>query len=658
MNEYLSMDQVFINKITDIIHANLLNEKFGVEELAKETGISRSSIHRKLKSITHKSISQFIREIRIKRAMEMLQNNLGTASEIGFRVGFNSPAYFSKCFHEYYGYPPGVVEKRRSEAFSEKQPGLPASLVRFDHDHISNRRRKLLPGTSKIKFTIIFLAGIIIGFLVIYSIYSKDPKRPIELSLIDSEKSIAILPFINLSTDPESQYFADGVADNIRKQLSGIRELRVISHTTAEKFRGRNDFAQEIAKNLGTNFILEGSVQEYENKVRIMVSLINARMDQNVWSKIFDTTLSNIFAIQNDIAKNIAGELQNILSKNELEQIEKNQTNNPEAYKQYLKGRFLQNSYTEEELKASIKYFENSVAIDPDYSLAYGGLADAYYQLTRFGWLAGQEGYNKAKEFALRALEIDKNLSEAQTTLGAILYWNEWKWEEAREKLIYAIELNPNNANAYMAYAELLDILGQTDEAIIQINRAIELSPLNTMSYMAKAFFLYDQGKLQEALDIFTEVEELNSDFVYSYWGCFYSYLKQGKDLNAMEELQKIICMDTSTIKYYTVIKEIYNKSGTNGLMNWLIEIQHICPKLTFNDNSSPYVLAKWYAILDKKEEALDILEMALEDRSTNIPRINTNPDFDNLHSEARFKAIIKEIGLSKYQNDHRKSQN
>ena len=284
-------------------------------------------------------------------------------------------------------------------------------------------------------------------------------------------------------------------------------------------------------------------------------------------------------------------------------------------------------------------------------------MADAYYQLTRFGWLSTPEGYNRARVFALKALDIDKNLSDAQTTLGAILYWNDWKWDEAQKKLEHVIELNPNNAKAYMVYAELLGILGETDKAITMINKAIELGPLNSMFYMAKAFFLYDQGKLQEALDTFTDVKEINPDFIYSYWGCFYAYLKQGMESKAVEELQKIICMDTSTIKYEAVVKEIYNKSGKNGIMNWLIEIQAVCPKLLFNDNSSPYVLAKWYAILDKKEEVLDILEKALEDRSTNIPRINTNPDFDNLHSEARFMAIIKEIGLSKYQDDHKKSK-
>jgi TolB-like protein len=465
--------------------------------------------------------------------------------------------------------------------------------------------------------------------------YLKDP---------DGRISIAVIPFENWSQSEDFEHLGEAMANEISTALTNIEEFNIKSFTSTSRYKGSDKPSiSQIGRELGAKCIIEGSVERQDQDVSIHVQLILASKNDHLWAEEFKGQWKDIFTIRDDITRKIAAKLEAVLTPKEKELVEKRETKNAEAYNLYLQGRFFWNKRTEEGLKKSVEYFEKSVEEDPGYALAYAGLADAYYISTLYGWLPKPEGYNRAKKFALRALEIDQNLAEAYATLGTILYWSEWKWEEARKEIVHAIALNPNYANAYMVYSELLDILGETDEAIIQINRAIELDPLVSMFYVAEAIFLYNTGKFEESLNAYLKVEELNSDYVYAFWGCFYIYVMQDKGLNAVEELQKIMRMDTSTIKYTKVIIEIYNKSGAKGLLNWVIELQLNSPK------PSPSLLTRCYAILDKKEEALDWLEKELEDRPTDLPRINTNPDFNNLRSEPRFLALLEKMGLSEY---------
>jgi tetratricopeptide (TPR) repeat protein len=376
--------------------------------------------------------------------------------------------------------------------------------------------------------------------------------------------------------------------------------------------------------------------------MRISVQLIRALNEGHVWSEVYDREWKDIFDVQSDIAQRIAEELKTVLSSEEKENIEKSQTQNPEAYNYYLQGRFFINHRTEDGFKKSIEYFEKAVTSDPDYALAYAGLADAYFLFAWYQLFPRPEGYNKAKEYILKALAIDPNLAEAHTVLGGLLYWNEWKWEEARKELILAIELNPNFVTAHSYYSELLDILQQNNEARRQINIALKLDPFFLMMHSLSALYYYHENKLNEALVECKKMQELDPDRNL-YMIFFHIYVRMGEDQLAIETLQKALLRDTLLAENTNFVKDVYNKSGMNGIFQWLIELELKKP------TPNSWTIARWYAMMDRKQESLSYLEKVFDERIPDLPRINNDPDFYNLRSEQRFVSLIAKMGLSEY---------
>jgi TolB-like protein len=486
------------------------------------------------------------------------------------------------------------------------------------------------------------VVAIVVAAFFIFNIIGKR-KQAEDLSKL--EKSIAVLPFENLSSDEEQAWFSDGITDVIINQLSKISDLRVLGRTSTLKYKETEEKKSiaEIGEELGVNFIIEGTVQRQENKMRISVQLIRALNEGHIWSDIYDREWKDIFDIQSDIAQRIAMELKTALTPEVKEQIEKSQTNNPEAYNLYLQGRFHWYKRTEEGLNKSVEYFEKALAADPNYALAYAGLADAYFIQTWWRWIPWIEGHTRAKEYALKALEIDKNLAEAHTVLGGILNWNDWNFEEARKELLLAVKLDPNFAIARQYYSELLDVLRENYEARLQINIALKLDPFYPMLHSMSSMYYYNEGKLKESLDEYHVMMELAPHLAKNNWTPLFIKIRQGEDIKDFEELQKIILLDTMNAKYANIVKEVYDKSGTKGLLNLLIEVE------LNNSNPSPYRLAHLYAFLGKNEEALDYLDKVMEEKYPQILRIYSNPNFDNLRSEPRFIALIEKMGLSNY---------
>ena len=485
--------------------------------------------------------------------------------------------------------------------------------------------------------SLIILAMIVFGYFFI-------PKHP--NSSKPFEKSIAVLPFTNLSDDPEQEYFSDGIVDAILDHLFKIGELKVTSGTSTKKYKKTELTVKEIGRELGVSSILEGSVQKIGNNVRITAQLIDARTDIHLWSETYDRNISDIFTIQSEVAQNVARELKATLTLKEKGQIEKNQTNNVEAYNLYLQGRFFWDTRTKNGLNRSIEYFEKAITIDPDYALAYAGLADSYFIQAYWGWIPWNEGVVKSKKAVLLALDFDKNLAEAHTVLGALLNYKEWKWEDARKELQIAIELNPNFVTAHHYYAELLNILRQNDEARKQINIALQLDPFLPVLHRLSLDYFYAEGKLKESLDECFTLQELDPEYSNRslYRAEFIIYYKQKEDVKALVALQKYLYMDTLKVTSSNVVKDVYDRAGINGLWNWLIESE------LKKSNPRLLKLASDYARIGKQEEALVWLEKAFENPPPGFADINNDPDFDNLRSEPRFQAIINKMGLSGYQ--------
>jgi TolB-like protein/Tfp pilus assembly protein PilF len=492
---------------------------------------------------------------------------------------------------------------------------------------------------NKVKIIItslIILALVVLGYFFIpkHSNYS-----------IPVEKSIAVLPFTNLSNDPEQEYFSDGIVEAILDHLFKIGELKVTSGTSTKKYKKTELSVKEIGRELSVSSVLEGSVQKIGNNVRITAQLIDTKTDVHLWSETYDRNISDIFSIQSEVAQTVARELKATLTSKAKGQIEKNQTNNVEAYNLYLQGRFFWNKRTKNGLNRSIEYFEKAITTDPDYALAYAGLADAYFIQAYWGWIEWNHGVAKSKEAVLRALDIDKNLAEAHTVLGALLNYKEFKWEEARKELQRAIDLNPNFVTAHHYYSELLNILRQNDEARKQINIALQLDPFLPVLHNLSSVFFYNAGNLKEAIDECLVLQELDPEFRNRSFHLreFKIYCKQKEGLKALEALQSFLYIDTLKVINKDALKEVYNFSGINGLLNWLIESE------LKKSKPEPLKLAGEYAIIGKNEEALDWLEKEFENPQPGFADINNDADFDNLRSEPRFQSIIKKMGLSAY---------
>ena len=662
MEEHHSMDQVFISKLTEIVLANLTDGNFNVEKLAREASISRVTLYRRVRSIKHQDVSQFIRDVRLQRAIEMLQNHEGSVADIAFKVGFGSPSYFNKCFHDHYGFPPGEVRKiANTESLSNITDGqFGESGIQKDLKSKPDVR-SFSKGIQN-KNLLIPLFGILSGLLVIYLLYVLVIKdSSIRLDSKHPEKSIVVLPFKNLSDDSESQYFADGITEDILNHLFRIKELRVISRTTAESFRGNPISSPEIARKLNVNYVLEGSVYKSENKTKLFVQLIDARNDQHILSEKYEEDMTNIFELQSDIAKEIANALETVLTPEVIKRIEKMPTRSPEAYDNYLKARFLVNKtidaqrvdISREGLMRSILYFEKAIAADSAFAEAFAGLAGSLYNLSAWGWYQPYfEGINKAKGFYAKALEIDPDCAEAHAVKGACLLYPERRFEEAGKELETAIRLNKYFAEAHQWYAQLLMITGPIKEARVHMDETLELEPYFWLAHNLNSFICYFEGKNKEGIDACRYGRDLNPYSIDNDWLFIIHYAKLGDGGNASLELKNIFSRYLGTDQYENEISNAFNKAGINGLFSWLIDLNINKPVYLEGLNGDPFYIAWWYAILGEKEETLHWLGKAHESKS--IPYhyfdlITTNPDFDFIRDDPRFLKVLEEFSLAPY---------
>jgi len=657
MEEPLSLDQAFIGRVTDVILSNLGNEQFGVEDLSREMGMSHATILRRLRSYTHLSVSQFIREIRLQKAHEMLLQNLGTVSEISYRVGFGSPSYFNKCFHEYYGYPPGEVRKIESPTNNSKAD-KPDLLHLAELQSGEARTASATGKWVKInKDRLIVASGILAGLVLVWFLYSaviKERGTSAYTGIGSNEKSIVVLPFKNLSGDADNQYFADGVTVDLRDHLSRIRGLKVISGTTSEHFRARILPIPELAKELGVSYVLEGSAQTDKEMARVSVQLIDARQDRQLLSETFDRDLSDIFSVQSEIAQIVAAKLEEVLSAEEIERIGKIPTESSEAYTFYLKGRYFWNLRTNVDLLTSIDYFEKSIEADPGYATAYAGLADAFYIMARrvwipaveapVDWIPSEESFRIAEETAQKALTLDPDLAEAHAVLGGI-YASHWQWKKARMEYQKAIELNPNYSIAYFYYATLLDHLGENEEARKQLNIAIKLDPFSRAINHQSMNLYYNQGNFQEALNTLNESKKMGIALSpYPYY--FYIYMYLGEDSLAYATFRKVPDPDITDTESEESLQLMFEESGSRGILEWMNN-----KKLNKVEPFEMYNLAKRYAILGETSESLDWLERAFQAGFVGISAVYNSYDFRNLRGEPRFNALLRKMNLPEYKS-------
>ncbi len=461
-----------------------------------------------------------------------------------------------------------------------------------------------------------------------------------------SGHSIAVLPFTNMSSEPENEYFSDGLTEEIIAHLAKIRALKVISRTSVMRYKQTSKPLMLIATELGVRHILEGSVRKQGNHLRITAQLVDALEDAHLWAETYRGTVEDVFDIQERVAGEIAEALKLKLSPQEQKNIEKRQTENTEAYQLYLKGRYFWNKRTEEALKKGIEYFEQAIEKDPGYALAYAGLADSYNVLSAYTLIAPKEAIPRMRAAALKALEIDATLGEAHISLAWMTACYDWDWKTAEREFKLGLELNPNYATGHHWYALFLSNMGRSDEAMIAIKKAQELDPFSLMintnvgwwvGYFARQ---YDQGinQLHKTL-------EMDPNFVMAHYGLALSYNEIGKYSEAILECQKAREFSggrlemTAALGYSQALAG--NRKETAKILGELKEVLS-------RRYVSSYSIALIYLVLDDKEQALEWLEKAFEERAFFMGWLKTDPRLDPLRTEPRFAALLQKLGFDK----------
>ncbi|WP_420576212.1 helix-turn-helix domain-containing protein [Ekhidna sp.] len=527
-----SKDEI-IEKLTRIVEKHLADENFGVTELAEEMTISKSTLLRTIKKHTSLSVNQFIKDIRLEHAKVKLSETQSTVAEIAFETGFGSPSYFIKCFKEKYGYSPG--EQRSGSIAVEDGNGITQS-------------------TSKWNWVIVGIGIALLTLMAIFFFLEKN-SQTVEFN----DKSIAVLPFKNESSDSSNLYFVNGMMESILNHLQKIEDLKVISRTSVEKYRNLQMTAPEIAQELGVSYIVEGSGQKLNNEILLTVQLISAKEDRHLWSEQYKRDISNVFAIQASVSQRIAESIEAIISPEELDRIEAIPTENMDAYDVYLKGMEFMNDETEAGLDSALKYYSQAIQLDEDFANPYAYSAICYYY--KDFMKSEKVNLDKLETYADKALLLNAELPEALIAKG-LYYMQVSRYEEAKEYFKKVLKFNPNSAWTHNFLSEIYNLyLLDTEKYLIHSLSALQLDLSNTdssdMSYthliLANAFS--QSGMMDKAKEHIEISLDYNPDNVFSNYLVIYIDLARGLDLEtARSRMLNVWNKDTTRLD---VLKEL-----------------------------------------------------------------------------------------------------
>jgi serine/threonine-protein kinase len=456
------------------------------------------------------------------------------------------------------------------------------------------------------------------------------------------EKSIAVLPLENLSHDPDNVYFAEGMQDEILARLSKIADLKVISRTSTQKYKSAPDNLREIAKQLGVGNVLEGSVQKSGDAVRVNVQLINALNDAHLWGDVYERKLTDIFAVESDIAKTIADTLQAKLTGAEKQLIAAQPTTDLTAYELYLKGRSLWSKRGGENLRQAIGFYEQAIARDPKYALAYSGLAEAYVLLPAYTTTAPQDAYPTAKAAALKALQLDEKLAEAHTALGLLLCIGDLDMAGSISEFQRAIALNPNYANAHHWYGNgPLLALGRFEEAIAEGKRAIELDPLSPIINADLGQNLYAARRYDEAIAQLRKTLEIDPTFYYAHYNLGMALQRKGDVPAAIAEYTKAQQLSDDLFVQVLLAAAKAQSGDKDAAIQMLAELE----ELSQHRYVPEYPRTLLYLSLGNRDEAIRRLEQAIADHeSLTMTMIKDDPKLDPLRSDPRFEALVQKV--------------
>jgi TolB-like protein/DNA-binding winged helix-turn-helix (wHTH) protein/Flp pilus assembly protein TadD len=446
--------------------------------------------------------------------------------------------------------------------------------------------------------------------------------------------SLAVLPLANLSGDSEQEYFADGMTEALITTLGKVSALRVISHTSVMRFKHTKEPLPDIARELNADAVVEGTVLRSGNRVRITVNLLYAPSDRHIWAETYERDLRDILSLQDEVARTIANEIKINLTPQEERQLKSAHPVDPEAYQLYLNGRYHLETWSEHGIRLAVDYFERAIQKDPSFALAYAGLTEAAVR-------AGQKA-EKARPSALRALELDNQLSEAHAMMGLVMFRYDWNWNDAETEFERAIELNPNSTVARHYHAHNLLLMGRTDEAVLESKRWIELDPFSPAAHEHLGWQYVGLRRYDEAIQSLLEALKLDPNFHEAIHSLSMAYVQKGMLREAIAQLKRAIDLSPGDERDLAGLTRAYVLSGRRD------DALKISRKLTHSSTGGFEVIwvAAAYVALGDKDKAFEWLEKAYRGRDFTFEILKYEPYWDGIRSDPRFTDLLHRIGV------------
>ncbi len=460
---------------------------------------------------------------------------------------------------------------------------------------------------------------------------------------VQSIRSLAVLPLANYSGDPGQEYFSDGMTDALIAGLAQIKAVKVISRTSAMQFKGTKKPLPQIAKELGVEGIIEGSVARSGGRVRITVQLIDARRDMHLWADNYERDMTDVLALQSEMVRVIAGEIRAQVTPQEKDRLQAARTVNPEAYEAYLMGRFYWDKTTAPAMEKSIEFFRRAIAGDPGNAAAHAGLVEAYRIQGQMAGLPLTEFAPRMREAALKALELDENLADGHVALASILTDVDWDWQGAEREYKRAIELNPSHAFALLWYSQLLNLLGRHEESLAANLRACELDPLNPFIAANMAFRYYFIGRSHDGIAAIGRLMEIHPDYWLSYWIRGSLLAAIGKSDESVADLLKAVTLSEGSLECLPELGFAYAKAGRRSDAESVLARLQAESKKRFVPAS---LFAPVYLGLGDSDQAFAALEKGLQERDNRIAYYLREPNYSPLLRDPRGRLLLLNMNL------------
>ena len=457
------------------------------------------------------------------------------------------------------------------------------------------------------------------------------------------ERSIAVLPFADLSAERDQEYFCDGIAEELINALTKIERLKVASGSSAFQFKGKGHDIQEIGKRLKVETVLEGSVRKAGNRLRITAQLVNVADGYHVWSEKYDCEMKDIFAIQDEISLTIVDKLKVKLLREDKEKLVKRSTEDVEAYNLYLKGRYFWGKRTKEGFRKAMEFFEQSIVEDPNFTLAYSGLADSYNLLGFYNFAPPKEAFPKAKEAAQKALKIDDTIAEAYASLAFVQLYYDWDWKNAYENFKKAVKLSPGYPTAHHWYAEYLLVVGRIEEAFVESKRALELDPFSLVINVLLGWAFHYSYQYDQAIEQYLKTLEMDPNFAPAHYFLGLTYVQKAMFDEAIEEFKKAKAIfGDSTLTNAA----LWHAKARRGKIDEVEKVLDEMAKISRQTYFPLYYKAAIYADVGDNDRAFHWLEKCFEERDMWLALLKVDPIWSNLQSDPRFNELLKKMGL------------